>query len=165
MSVDTDIKLQDFRDFGRFVAQQGNPFFRFIELLLFGAGCALLTNLLSSAFHVALDGRTMLITLVSFGSAIVLLIVLRVRRLVPQPGGIVLGRRRITISADGLQESSANHESLVRWPVVRQIKVTPTHIFVMLDRNAGLIIPRSSFATADECDRFVGELRKYAPAG
>jgi hypothetical protein len=61
-----------------------------------------------------------------------------------------------------LHEASDNHESTYRWSLVKGIAETPDHIFIMLDRNAGLIIPRASFPTPGSCGEFLAKLREYA---
>jgi hypothetical protein len=82
------------------------------------------------------------------------------RRLFPVQGGLVLGEKRITPSLEGLHQSSKEHESLFRWPLVRGIGETQRHLFIMLERNAGVIIARSSFSTAKECSDFLAEVRR-----
>src|SRR5205814_6476777 len=102
-------------------------------------------NLLGSLCHIDYNGETMLITLIASIVTTLLFVGFRSRRLFPVQGGLVLGKKRITLCPDGLRQSSTAHETLFRWPLVRRIAETPRHIFIMLDRNAGVIIPRSSF--------------------
>jgi len=160
MTVDTKITRRDFRAFVSFVARQGNPALRFLEPFLFGGGCAVILNLLGALFHIEYHGQTMIITLVASIATILLFVGFRSRRLFPANGGLVLGSKRITLSADGLRQSSEHHDSFYRWSLVRRIGETPQHIFIMLDRNAGLIIPRSSFSTPQESESFLAEVKK-----
>ena len=159
MSVETNITTQDFRAFVAFVARQGNPVWRSLEPILFGLGCAAVLNLIGTLCHVEYHGQTMLITLIASIVTVLLFVGFRSRRLFPVQGGLVLGEKRITLSPEGLHQSSKAHESLFRWSLVRGIGETQRHIFIMLDRNAGVIIPRSSFSTPQECKDFLAEVR------
>jgi hypothetical protein len=145
-----------------FVSRQGNPILRLLEPVVFGGACALVLNLLGWLCHIEYDGKTALITLIASIVTVLLFVGFRSRRLFPVPGGMVLGEKHITLCPEGLRQSSVAHESLFRWPLVRRIGETPRHIFVMLDRNAGVIIPRSSFLTPQECEGFLAELKKLS---
>jgi len=162
MSVDTEITVRDFRAFVAFVARQANPVLRFFEPVIFGVGCAIVLNLLGALFQIEYDGLTMLITLFASIFTVLFFISFRSRRMFPAPGGLVLGHKRVTLSAEGLRQSSEQHDSLFRWPLVRRLGETPHHIFIMLDRNAGVIVPKSAFATPADCQNFLAEVRKYS---
>ena len=162
MSVDTEITVKDFRAFAAFVGRQRYPLLRFAEPLLFGVSCGLILNLLGALFHVEYHGPTMLITLFASIFTGLFCIGFRSRRMLPAEGGVVLGLKCVTIHADGLRQSSEHHDCLFRWSLVQRIGETRHHIFVMLDRNAGLIVPKSAFATPAECESFLAEVRKHS---
>jgi hypothetical protein len=88
----------------------------------------------------------------------------RVFRLAPAPDGFVLGPHLVSVEEEGIRHSSARHESFFRWPLVREVGVTARHIFVMLDVNAGIIIPQRDFASAAEADQLLEELRARSSA-
>ena len=161
MSVDTNITPKDFQAFVAFVARQGNPILRFLEPLGLGLACAVLLNLIGALFHIQYDGQTVLVTLIASILTILVFIGFRSRRMYPAPDGLVLGKKTIAISNEGLRQSSPRHESLFRWPLVRRIGETRRHIFIMLDLNAGVIIPRVSFLTTEACESFLAEVKKF----
>jgi hypothetical protein len=84
---------------------------------------------------------------------------LRMKRLGPLLEGFVLGPRQVTVSDDGIKETTRLHESFFRWACVRSVDETAQHVFVMLDRNAGLILPKRAFSTDGDREQFVNEVR------
>jgi hypothetical protein len=85
---------------------------------------------------------------------------LQTRNMGPANDGFILGPRTVSITDDGIREKSQKHESLFRWPSVRSAESVGEHVFVMLDRNAGIIVPRRAFASDAERDQFLAEIRK-----
>lgn len=60
---------------------------------------------------------------------------------------------------EGIREQSPKHESLFHWPLIRSAESVGEHVFVMVDRNAGLIVPHRAFASAAEREQFLAEIR------
>jgi hypothetical protein len=54
---------------------------------------------------------------------------------------------------------SEHHGSLYRWPPVRNFGVTDQHVFVMVDRSAGITVPLRAFSSESEREQFIGEIR------
>lgn len=88
---------------------------------------------------------------------------LQARNMGPATDGYILGPRTISLTDDGIRETSQKHESVFRWPSVRSAAIVGEHIFVMVDRNAGIILPCRSFASDIERDQFLAEIRRRSP--
>jgi hypothetical protein len=69
------------------------------------------------------------------------------------------------VREDGIGEKSERHESFFLWSVVRSIEITDKHLFIMVDRLAGYIIPRRAFANEGDCGRFIGAVQQRCRAG
>jgi len=163
MSIQTEITLQDWDAFCRFLARstiQANRVKRFAVAMAVAAVVAALAGLALSRTNSGLD-------IISFvaGAAVLmvwLMIITRLRlfRLGPGPGGFILGNRTVSLEAEGLRQVSERSEALYRWPAVRSVAVTTQHIFAMVDANAGIIIPLRAFTSDVERDQFLDEIRR-----
>lgn len=98
-----------------------------------------------------------------FLGGLVMLIVLsrlRMRRIAPATDGFILGPRKVSLDDDGLRETSQRHESVFRWQAVRSVELTDQHVFLLVDANGALIVPRRAFPSEVECNQFVDEARR-----
>ena len=99
-----------------------------------------------------------------FGGVFWLLIFskLQTRKTGPADDGCILGPHTVSVTAEGISEQSSKQMALTRWLAVRDIQTVREHVFVMIDRNCGIIIPRRAFASAAEQDLFLDEIRRYS---
>jgi hypothetical protein len=84
------------------------------------------------------------------------------RAATPSDRGAFLGPRRTSIDGSGVREESAHHNSLTTWHGVLAVEETPAHVFLMIDRFAGYIIPKRAFAAPAALDEFLSFARKRA---
>ena len=68
------------------------------------------------------------------------------RALPPVAEGSLLGPRRTTLDDGGIRETSAHSEHYTDWQGVLSVEETAQHVFVMIDRFAGYVIPKRAFA-------------------
>ena len=160
MNVVTEITPGDFGAFAAYVSRQASSIGSSLLLLGVAAVVGIVMADVMPLFGSALHIPTFLVAMLGFASFIVVAQRIRRRRLLPRPGGLTLGRKEIVISDEGVREYSVRHEALFRWSAVESVGVTTTHIFVMLDRSRGIIVPRRSFASPSDGEQFVGEIRR-----
>lgn len=67
----------------------------------------------------------------------------------------------IVISETGVEQRSTTGSGRVGWDGVARLAETPTHLFVYLASNQGLILPKDSFDDPEDADRFAGTVRGY----
>jgi len=84
------------------------------------------------------------------------------RALPPVAEGSCLGPRRTTLDDGGIREKSAHSEHYTDWQGVLSVEETDQHIFVMIDRFAGYIIPKRAFADVTHSQEFLGFTRQHA---
>jgi len=83
----------------------------------------------------------------------------QIRRLRPSDDGLFLGAQQVTLGDDGIHQESSHHQALYRWPLVQSVGITEQHVFVMVDRIGGIILPKRAFSTDGEREQFVSEIR------
>ena len=163
--INTDITLEDFLAFCQHVGRQSDR--RKARLIFWG--CFACIGFLAAIFRNDAGAKShlavILITAVLSLLACLLYLKIAQRSMMPSAPGFILGPKVVTLTSEGLTQSSEQHCSSFKWSLVRSVGETPKHIFVMLDTNAGVIIPKSSFPSAAECASFLSELRSLAGAG
>ena len=161
MSIQTDITPKDFKAFIRF-STVGFDGGHSIYKLLFGS--ALVMGILLGIALAFADVRLHIASLMAglFGGVLWLVIFskLQARNMGPAPDGLFFGPRTVSITDDGLREKAKKYDSLFNWSSVRSAESAGEYIFVMVDRNAGIIVPHRAFASDAERDQFLAEIRK-----
>jgi hypothetical protein len=165
LQVSVNIQPEDFRAFSREVTRRGAAGSR-LGRLAFAIGAGGIFGLVLGVGSVGpnrfLDPLTMLFT-----ALFMLLFLMALSRMVrsrlgPLPGGSILGDKTISLDAEGIRSQGPYTESLVRWPAVLDVLETGRHFFVMIDRPAGIIIPKRCFASELACHEFAEALRLHA---
>jgi hypothetical protein len=78
------------------------------------------------------------------------------------PEGACLGPRRTTLDDGGIRERSAHSEHHTDWEGVLSVEETGQHVYVMIDRFAGYIIPKRAFADVADLQEFLRFARQHA---
>jgi len=84
------------------------------------------------------------------------------RGMTPAEDGYILGPKEIELTDEGLRTTSPQAAAIFYWPAIPAPDLTKGHIFIMLDRAAGLIIPNRSFTSDAQRAAFIEELRNRA---
>jgi YcxB-like protein len=161
MSIKTDIMPKDFKAFTRFITvgfDGGHSIYK----LLFGS--ALVMGIILGIALAFADVRLHIASLMAglFGGVFWLVIFsrLQARNMGPATDGLFFGPRTVSITDDGLREKAEKYDSLFNWSSVRSAESVGEYIFVLVDRNAGIIVPHRAFASDAERDQFLAEIRK-----
>jgi YcxB-like protein len=163
MTVHTDITPADWTAFVRFVTRSvskssGGRLGSWLVALGVGATVGVTVALTDVGLHLP----SLLIGAVVGTLSLVVVSRLQVRGMIPAPDGFILGQRQVTLSDDGLRDTSQRHESFFQWRGVRGAEVTDQHVFVMVDNIAAVIVPRRAFSKDSEREQFVGEIQRRA---
>jgi hypothetical protein len=78
----------------------------------------------------------------------------------PAEDGYVLGSQETSLEEGGIRQKSSRHQSFFQWSLVRRIAITDQHVFVMVDRIAGIILPERAFSSETEREQFLSELER-----
>ena len=73
----------------------------------------------------------------------------------------VLGQHVVTLSADGVRETSAVSESLTKWEGVHSVEANDTYVLIFLTELLVHVIPKRAFATQADADQFLSEALKH----
>lgn len=84
----------------------------------------------------------------------------QVQRMRPAEDGFIVGSLEVFIEDEGLRQRSVHHHSAFQWSVVRGVTVTDKHVFIMVDRIVGIILPKRAFSSDGEREQFVGEIER-----
>lgn len=76
--------------------------------------------------------------------------------------GAFLGQRQTSLDDVGIREQSANHTFLTTWDGVLGVEETPAHVFMMIDRCAGYVVPKRAFANSAQLGEFLAFARAHA---
>lgn len=72
----------------------------------------------------------------------------------------LVGRRRLTASADGFKLASPVGSTSRNWKIVSGVRTMDSHVFILADVT--VIIPRNAFSTATECDEFIAAVENWS---
>lgn len=160
MTIQTEITLADYRAYMRSVLQASTPH-PAVRLMVFG----MLIAIPFVMFEFARDREQMLDLMVGFlvgWLGLFFISRLRAGKLVPAPDGTILGRKTLSITKEGVRQTSDRADGFYQWSAVRKLMVTREHIFLMLDNIAGFIVPRRSFGSEDEERQFLREIEGWS---
>lgn len=76
----------------------------------------------------------------------------------------VLEPRRVSISPDGISESSADSAGVTAWSAIEKIVVRKNHAFIYFSTVAAMILPKRAFASEVDFMDFVETARGYFEA-
>jgi len=71
-----------------------------------------------------------------------------------------LARRKLRVTAEGLEQIMENAESKVTWPLINAIDTTSTHTFVSIEGTYSVVIPKDNLESGSH-DEFVARMREY----
>jgi hypothetical protein len=168
LQVNTNILPEDFRAFSREVGRRsaaGSRLGRLASAIGAGLLFGVVLGIGSAGPRRILDPFTMLFTAVFFLLFLMVLIRVMRSRMGPVAGGSILGQKTITLTDEGIRSEGAHTESFIRWPAVLDILETRHHLFVMIDRPAGIMIPKRCFTSELECHEFAEALRQHSGGG
>lgn len=170
MSIETEVTQEDYEAFVRHVSATcaaQSPKKLLSTLMGWGIGllfgfCIAFTQLgespstLAATFCGALLGAAMMVfLLVSFSRR-------QLRQMKPSDDGFVIGNQKLTLCEEGIRQTSRHHQMLMNWSNVRAVDTGDKHIFVMVDRISGFILPKRSFPSDKQLEQFVEEINKRA---
>lgn len=81
--------------------------------------------------------------------------------LIPSRRAGVLGKHIISISAEGLRETTSVNDSIHKWSGIIRIKSNKKYIYIYTDNAAAHIIPKRAFPTEAEAEQFLANLKLF----
>jgi hypothetical protein len=166
MRVEVNISQEDFRAFCKAVLNPGRGstkgYRRLVLLVALWLGVAVVAGIISglTGFRFNLDYKSAFLAIIVFTTFIYYFARRNQTRMSPVESGTILGPHTYEFTDAGVHESSEHLQNLIRWSGVQELRETGSHLFLMIDRNAGCIIPKrflSSPDMAESLKRFVSE--------
>jgi hypothetical protein len=68
--------------------------------------------------------------------------------------------QRLELTQVGLQSSSADGETLTRWPAVKEVVRTDEHVFFFISSKTVFLMPRRAFHNSQEFEAFADEAKE-----
>ena len=169
MKHSVEITIEDFWAFSDHVGSRSGP----PRNLSLTANVLLFAAFSYTAVHLIETGRTLGYEFgdwVAGPGIIVLLFVLAVfvnwkyarTAYSPKPDRYVLGVKLFDISDKGLTVSGKRSVTDYEWSAIVSVDETDDHLFLFLDSNVALIVPRRSFASTSEYDEFRSQVEELS---
>jgi hypothetical protein len=158
MTIQTDITLADWAAFVRCVSRRAwkhSMLFYWALVLGMGVAAGVTVRMTGLELHAPSFFAGLVVGIIFLMSLSRLL----ARGMQPAADGYILGPKQVEVTETGLRVVSKHHEAFFDWAGVRGAEMADKHIFVMVDQNAGIIMPHSSFASDSEREQFVKEVR------
>lgn len=167
MKVQTDIRLEDYHAFLKLVYAKtqrpgagGSWLWTWTLLVCLPIGIGSAALVVKSGSRPGDSLWALLSVGFLAGFALVALVVILLardqrKRISPVEGGYILGPQEVGIETEGIRVKSEHHDALFRWPLIGPPETTEEHVFIMMDRIGGIIVPRRSFSSEAEWNGFI----------
>ncbi len=168
MNIKTDITQEDYTAFVKHVARtvSAAPGDRVVRMLI-GIAVGLGIGFALSLLHLSSQPTFLAAMLCGALAGGFLLIVVigdisrrQMQRMRPAEDGYIVGAQEVFIEEEGIRQRSSRHQSVFQWPLIRAVAVTDQHVFVMVDRIAGIILPRRAFSSDVQREQYVSEIER-----
>lgn len=126
-------------------------------------------TLLAAAIAWRLDASTMVIVISApLIGALFLVAALQVKRKLvmdlPREGGDILGERFLRVDADGVVERTKTRHTLTQWSGILDVAVNRNYIFIFVDTDHAVIVPKRAFQKPPDAQAFVDEAMAHSKA-
>jgi hypothetical protein len=78
----------------------------------------------------------------------------------PADSGPTLGIHQVHLSDEGVRDVTRHTNCFVSWAGIRELIETETHIFLMTDTIAGMILPKRGFDSKDDASALCSEANR-----
>jgi hypothetical protein len=147
------VNRSDYTEYIKYVqrslsAQTYSPFWKnLVVWMVLGFICVMGVNLLNIRTNIHIP--TAVFTLTLFLVLYAFYLTQYRKRMAPEEEGFVLGERTYFVDENGMKDIRPYHESATQWSGVVRIGETQNHVFLMLDKLAGHIIPTRTLSPAE----------------
>jgi len=156
MEITIDLTREDYADFNKYWFLKKGLKKRIYVVIIFAFGLPFFANseqpfemmfyLLSVLFYGMMFGILYLGGLY--------LMIYRTKKL-PSDNGSILGKKKYTITDEGLIEESENNVNIQKWNGIKSIEMNNTSIFIFVDNIAAYMIPKRFFNSVNDQENFV----------
>jgi hypothetical protein len=175
LNIDFELTLEDMLDFNLYVLTHQDPFKRNIRFSKIFNICAMVFCALMGVYHLFFS-KDIVIAIISFAFVLFLIAFYwflfspqnyrnRVRKAVVKQYSKIpnaeLCRHKISISEEGLRESSEFGEGIQNWSTIESIVQTDRYIYLFLSTAKGFIVPRRAFSDDASFNLFAEESRNF----
>lgn len=161
MEIEIEIVREDYADFNRYYYLK-KGFLKRIYIILVSAFIISAVIYREPEFHLGFYLTKVVLSGLIFGLIYIggLYLGLSFTKLLPAAKGGILGKKRFTITEEGLVEDSHVNRNIQRWHGIKSIELNDNAIFVFVDNIAAYIIPKRYFKNERAMEAFVGLMRQ-----
>jgi len=156
MEIQVDLTRADYADFNKyfFFKRKFKRILFNIIIIPFLITLYVTRNDLNNLFEFCI---WYVITVLFFGIIYLGIIMLTLKRTgkLPSDKGSILGKRKYTITDEGLLEESEINNNLRKWSGIKTVDVNRNSVFIVVDTIAAYVIPKRSFKDDNEMNSFV----------
>lgn len=78
----------------------------------------------------------------------------------PADKGLILGKKKISLTEDGIIEESELAKSTIKWEAIKSVEGTKELILIFLESNVALVIPKRDFEIESDIEKFLAIINK-----
>jgi len=158
MQIQIDITRDDYANFNKYYFLR-KKLKRTLVLVL---GSSLVFPLIGSEgpFDLSMYVKNVIVfaLLFIFFYAVFILITFKWIGRLPSKSGIILGKKTIRLTEEGLVEESELSTTVHKWKAIKSLESDKQYFFVFIDNIAAHIIPKRSFQSFEEEQAFAKEI-------
>jgi hypothetical protein len=156
MEIYIDLTRNDYADFNKYWFLKNGLKKRIYVVIIFALGLPFFVKseqpfeIITYLISVIICG--LIFSIIYLGGMI--LMMNRTKKL-PSDNGSILGKKKFTITEEGLIEESESNKNLQKWNGIKSIEMNETSVFIFVDNVAAYIIPKRFFKNVHEQQVFI----------
>ncbi|OYU96584.1 MAG: hypothetical protein CFE21_09380 [Bacteroidetes bacterium B1(2017)] len=156
MEINIDLTREDFADFNKYHYLKKGYKKRFYMILAVALGLTLILKK-DKEFEPSSFIVTFLLTGFTFGilNYVGMLLTIKYAVKLPLSNGSILGKRKFSVTEEGLIEESDTNKNLQKWKGIQSIETSQNSIFIFVDTLAAYVIPKRFFKDQTEQENFI----------
>jgi hypothetical protein len=156
MEITIDLTREDYADFNKYWFLKKGLKKRIYVVIIFAFGLPFFANS-EQPFELITYLLSVLIYGIMFGLLYLggLYSMMNRTKKLPSDTGSILGKKKFTITDEGLIEESENNVNIQKWNGIKSIEMNKRSIFIFVDSIAAYMIPKRFFNSVNDQEHFV----------
>lgn len=153
MEINIEITRSDFANFYKFIYFKKGIKMRIKLVIIIALVYPIILMIIkdvSFEFDVYIELALIMALFFALLLAFGMLINMKLMKKAPDKNGSILGKKKFTITEEGLVEETESIVNLLKWRGIKEVKTNKNYIFILVDSYSAHIIPKRFFRDLDE---------------